>query len=131
MVWKNQRMPGRPAARGLQTPHIRTRDFMGKLPHWMGSQIPSRLCFLRDKQRGMREGDGKSTSGLESRGGEAGAEGSGNQWGWASVGEEEALSLPVPPSMSWFGLLLLGTPHPPRPGCETWEPFLPSQHLRF
>lgn len=69
-----------------------------------------------------------------SQGGEAGAEDSGNPRGWASVGEEEALSLAASPASLGFGLLLLGTTPPPAlrrcggltQARETWGPSLPT-----
>lgn len=42
-------------------------------------------------------GDAMSGSGFVGKGQEAGAEDSGNHWGWVSAGEEEAWSLPQPP----------------------------------
>lgn len=66
-------------------------------------------------------GDAVSGRGLAGKGREAGAEGSRNHWCWASLGEEEALSLPLlPPASLGFHLLFLGTPRPPAPGHPGW-----------
>lgn len=79
-------------------------------------------------------GDAISGGGLAGKGQEAGAEGSRNHWGWASLGEEEALSLPLPPQLVWaFASSFWAPPCPPAPGhrslaqaSETWEPSLPT-----
>lgn len=79
-------------------------------------------------------GDAISGSGFVGKGREAGAEDSGNHWGWVGADGEEAWSRPLP--LQWglgFSLLFLGIAPPPAPGhpslaraSGTREPSLPT-----